>query len=179
MKQIRKAFNLSQQELALLLNVSRSTIAHYENGLRSLPAGAAEKWLALQQQWQQSAQRASAPQTSRERFLQVQHQQSLDLLNMHQQRAAARSVSITQQLTAMEEQYARLINKLYILKRLVQEAPAGSRRMELLANRLQLTLIQLSECCPQRRQLLAFKLQVLTAQQKAALAGKVIVQQQG
>lgn len=179
MRQMRKDLSLSQQELALMLNVSRSAIALYEKGLRPLPAKAGKIWAEMILLWQRQQRLTEPPRHLERNLLIAQQQQSLSLLNLHLQRAAARSISITQQLTGMEQQYRCQVRKLHFIKGVMQEAKQGSREMELLQNREQQALLTLAGCCPQRRQLLAFKLQVLRSQQKAALAGKVIVQQQG
>ncbi|MBO9620832.1 MAG: helix-turn-helix transcriptional regulator [Niabella sp.] len=179
MKKIRKHLNLSQQELALLLNTSRSAIAMYEKGLRDLPAAAALKWMQLQLQWQQDQRKPNLLRLHQSAHLTVQQEQSLMLLNAQEQRAAARTVTITQQLSVLEKRHRLLLQKLYFLKELLAESPAHSRHAALLKNRMQHTLISLAECSPACRQLLAFQLQVLTARQKAALAGKVILLQQG
>ncbi|WP_018629984.1 helix-turn-helix transcriptional regulator [Niabella aurantiaca] len=177
MKEIRKNLNLSQQELALLLNVSRSTIAMYEKGLRPLPPEASLKWMKMQQQWQENQRKPNLLRPGQNSYLTVQQEQCLAFLNAQAQRAAIRSVSVTQQLAALEDQHRILLQKLHFLKELLEETPRGSRQAELIGNRMQHTLIGLAYCGPERRQLLSYKLQVLTAQQKAALASKVIVQQ--
>ncbi len=179
MKKIRKELGFSQQELALMLSISRSAISMYEKGLRHLPAKAAAKWAGLQLIWQEQQQKKLLPRNIEKSFLQVQHRESVLQLNEHAQRAAALSISITQQMSRLEERHNSLSKKLQVLKGLMEDTPKGGRQMEFLKNREQQTLIGLAACCPQRRQLLAFKLQVLRSQQKAALAGKVIVQQQG
>lgn len=177
MQEIRKNLNLSQQELALLLNVSRSTISKYEKGLRSLPAEASLKWMKMQQQWQENQRKPDLLRPRQNSYLTVQQEHCLAILNALAQRAAVRSVSVTQQLSALEEQHRILLQKLFFLKELLKETSHGSRQAELIGNRMQHTLIGLAGCGPERRQLLSYKLQVLAAQQKAALAGKVIVQQ--
>lgn len=179
MKKIRKDLNLSQQELALLLNTSRSAIAMYEKGLRDLPAAAALKWMQLQLQWQEDRRKPNLLRPLQNAHVTVLQEQSLTQLNAQEQRAAARTVSITQQLSQLEERHRLLLQKLYFLKELLSETPAHSRQAELLKNRMQHTLICLAQCSPARRQLLAVKLQVVAARQKAALAGKVILLQQG
>ncbi|WP_300603865.1 helix-turn-helix transcriptional regulator [Niabella sp.] len=179
MKAIRKEFNLSQQELALLLNVSRSTIAMFENGLRALPARASKQWTQLLLLWQEYGPKNQLPRGDQNQYLKVQQKESMNRLNAQVQRAAARSVSLAQQLAQQETQYPFLVKRMHLLKALMRETPAGSSQMALLKNRAELTQIQLAACCPQRRQLLVFRLQALTALQKAALAGAVIVQQQG
>ncbi|ANH80915.1 hypothetical protein A8C56_07915 [Niabella ginsenosidivorans] len=179
MKKIRKALNLSQQELALLLNVSRSTIAMYEKGLRSLPSKASEIWCRVQLLWQQSLIRTvPAAAMANSHHLQ-QQQQALSQLNARVQRAAARRVRLTQQLTYMEEQHQRLGFKLYVLRHLMEDALPGSRQLQLLKNRELMTLIRLAGCCSSRRQLLAFQLQVLATEQKAALSGIITLGQEG
>ncbi len=178
MKKIRQELGLSQQDLALLLNVSRSAISMYEKGFRPLPAKAAEKWTALQRLWQEQRQKTLLPRNIEKSFLQVQQRESLSLLNIQAQKAAALSVRLTQQVARLEEKHNRMFKKLHLIKGLMRDTPKGSREMELLKNREQRTLISLAACSPERRQLLAYKLQVLHSQQKAALAGKVVVQQQ-
>lgn len=179
MRQMRKDLDLSQQELALMLNVSRSAIALYEKGLRPLPAKAGIKWAEMQLLWQRQQHLTQPPRNIEKHFIIARHRQSLSLLNLHLQRAAARSISITQQLTGMEQQYQRQVRKLHFLKGIMENSQPGSRQMQLLQNREQQALGVMSGCCPQRRQMLAFQLQVLQARQKAALAGKVVLQQQG
>lgn len=178
MKKIRQELGFSQQDMALLLNISRSTVSMYEKGRRHLPAKATEKWTELQLLWQEHHRKTLLPRNSENSFLRVQHSHSLSLLDDHVQRAAARSIGLTQQLSRMEAEHARLVKKLHFLRGLMAGTQKHSRELALLKNREQQTFLSLAACCPQRRQLLAFRLQVLQSQQKAALAGKVIVQQQ-
>ena len=179
MREIRKNLNLSQQELALLLNVSRSAIAMYEKGQRPLPAAASLKWMKIQLHWQENRHRCGLLLPAPNTYLTVQQEACAMLLNVQLQKAAARCVSITQQLSVMEKLHLQLMQKLRFLKEVLDETPKGSRQAELLKNRMQYTLIGLAQCCPGQRELLNYKLKVLTAQQKAALAGKVILQQLG
>lgn len=173
MKQIRKDLHLSQQDLALLLNVSRSTICHYEKGIRNMPVHALEKWVHLQSLWQQNQTQKLPAFVAENKFLKLQEAEALERLNLHVQQAAARAISLTQQLTQMETLRRQLVQKLMLLARLRQETPTGSRQFLLLKNRQQMTLLRLTECCAARQELLALKLQVLQSQQRAALAGKV------
>ena len=151
----------------------------YEKGLRPLPARAAKKWAEITLLWQSKQRLTDLPRQLEKSLLIAQQQQSLSRLNLHLQRAAARSISITQQLTSMEQQYRCQVRKLHFIKGLMLEEKPRSRQMQLLQNMEQQALGILAGCCPQRRQLLAFQLQVLQARQKAALAGKVVLQQQG
>lgn len=178
MKEIRKSLGLSQQELALLLNVSRSAIAMHEKGMRSLSAEASLKWVKMQLLWQEQRRNPSLLQPGSNTYVTVQQEQSLTLLNAQLQRAAARSISIAQQLAILEEQHRLLLQKLRFLKEMLAQTPRGGRQAAFIKNRMQHTLIGLAGCGPGRCQLLRYQLQVLTAQQKAALAGKVIVLQQ-
>ena len=179
MKQIREDLHLSQQALALLLNVSRSAISHYENGMRNMPAKAAAKWSSLFQLWQQQREKTIQPGAAADPYRQLRQQQSLQALNAQLQRAAARSVSISQRLTHMEKRHDRLAHKLHFLKNLIKECRPGTRQMDLLKSLEEVTRIQIAECCPEQRQLLTGKLQVLGMQQKAALACRVIIQHPG
>lgn len=178
MKKIRKDLNLSQQDLALLLHVSRSTIAMYEKGMRSLPSKATEKWCRLQALWQQGLARKLPVVTMTNSHHYQQQHQALLQLNDRVQRAAARKVSLTLRLAHMETQHSSLGLKLYVLRNLMEDALPGSRQLQLLKNREQMALIRLAGCCPARRQWLAFQLQVLTTEQKAAQAGTIILRQQ-
>jgi len=178
MKEIRKNLGLSQQELALLLNVSRSVVAMHEKGMRNLPAEASLKWMKMQLLWQEQRRNPSLLHTGSNTYVSLQQEQSLTLLNAQVQRAAARSISVAQQLALLEEQHRLLLQKLHFLKEILAQTPRGSRQAALIKNRVQDTLIGLAGCSPGRCQLLRYQLQVLTAQQKAALAGKVIVLQQ-
>lgn len=178
MKKIRIELGFTQQDMALLLNISRSAVSMYEKGLRHLPGKASAKWAVLQLLWEENNQKKILPRHAEKSLLKTQQHHSLSLLHMQVQRAAERAISITQQVSRMEAQHSRLVKKIHFIKGLMQEAKPGSREMELLENREQRTLIGLAACGPERRQLLAYKLQVLHSQQKAALAGKVILQQQ-
>ena len=178
MKKIREHLSLSQQDLALLLNVSCSTIAMYECGMRSLPSKATEKWCRLQALWHQSQMRAIPAVAAANVHNRLQQQRALSLLNDRVKRAAIRKIGLTMRLSRMETQHRNYGLKLYVLRNLMEEALPGSRELQLLKNREQMTLIRLAGCCSSRRQLLTFQLQVLTSEQKAAQAGTVILQHQ-
>jgi hypothetical protein len=178
MKEIRKDLNLTQQEMASLLNVSRSAIAMYEKGMRELPAAASLAYNKLMLFWQQSMGRQRTLRPINSPFLQVEQTQCTARLKACQERAAATIVHITQQLSAMEQKHQKLSQQLHVLQSLMQDARPGTLQMSLLKNREQMVLIRLSKCSPERRQMLQFRLQVLTARQKAALSGNVILQQQ-
>lgn len=178
MQQIRKELHFTQQELALLLGVSRSTIALCEAGLRTLPVKAITKWERLHHYWQQSLRhQLPAPRPAASPYL-LKQSNTLFQLKARMQRAAARSVAISQQLTKMENRHRRLGLKLFVINSLIQESD-HKREMQLLVNRSQLTQMHLANCCPLSREMLQFKLRLLNAEQKAALSSSVIVQQDG
>ncbi len=154
MKQMRKDLQLSQQEMASLLNVSRSAIAMYEKGMRELPSAASLAYHKLTLSWQQSMGRQRTLHLINSPFLQVEQTQCMARLKACHEKAAATTVHIAQQLSDMEQKHQKLAQQLHVLRALMEETRPGTLQMSLLKNREQMALIRLSKCCPQRRQML-------------------------
>jgi len=68
----------------------------YEKGFRHLSPKASEKWTELQLLWQENRKKGPLPRGIEKKFLQVQQQENLSLLNLHVQRAATLSIGVTQ-----------------------------------------------------------------------------------
>ncbi|MBO9595469.1 MAG: helix-turn-helix transcriptional regulator [Niabella sp.] len=179
MKLLRIQLQLSQRELADLINVSRSTITMYEKGWRNLPSEAMIKLLQLEALHQQLALKKTTSSRQLQTFLQPRMQKVEKALNAHAQRAAADATRVAYKLTQMQQQYAQLHQKLAFVHHLMEAAAPGSRQLSRLQDMEENVLDAMSSCSPDRQLVVQYKLSLLKARQQAALRIKDAARQGG
>ncbi|MBZ4192162.1 helix-turn-helix transcriptional regulator [Niabella beijingensis] len=169
MKLLRTQLQLSQQELADLIDVSRSTITMYEKGWRNLPSAAMVKLVQLELLHQQLQLKKTVPNKQLQTFLQLRMLKVEKVLNAHARRAAADALTISFTLSHMQERYAQLQQKLAFVHHLMEDAAPDTRQMIRLRN-MELNVLEAMDSCSPDRQLVAqYKLSTLKARQQAAL----------
>ncbi|MGJ7032808.1 helix-turn-helix domain-containing protein [Niabella hirudinis] len=168
MKELRNRLQFSQQQMALLLGVSRSALALYENGHRSLPTHAlikAGELELLSKQKRAKSNRAVTP--AKEQDL-AQYREVTAQLEQLASNTASDITRTERELARMQELHECLVKRLEVIDLLtVQDTPVFSK--QLVEQLKQDTLIAMAACCPARQLLMEHKLLVLKSAKKTAL----------
>lgn len=165
MKSLRNQLNLTQEELAGLIGVSRSTITLYEKGLRNLPAKCGLKLAQLQGLLLQNKRKKMMPNKRLMAQQQKQYSKMEKKLNGYANKAAAQAARMSLKLSRMQERYEQLTQKLELVQVMMEDATPGTREMLLLQNMELGTLAAMKQCDPPRQMLAGYRLELLQALQ--------------
>jgi len=172
MKALRKKLNLTQQEFAELMGLSRSVVSMHEQGKRNLPAKATHQLVAIQRLLLQQPVQNMQLGERLARHQQLQQAKLQKQLKAHAERATVHALRISQTLARIEKRYDRLSQKLAVIRLLMQEAEPATRHMSLLENMEQNVLDAMVHCCPAKQELLRYRLQLFNSWQQAALQAR-------
>lgn len=167
MKNFRKQWGLTQEELAALIGVTRGVLAMYESGRRQLPVAAGIKLGELQVQLL-SAQKARQPATLQQRQA-VQLSRAEKQLNDKARRAALEAARTTRLLDTMRQRYQQLQQKMTLIQLTLPAALPGSLQKTALLYMEAKLMDELERCAPARQALVAYKLSACRALEGAAL----------
>lgn len=125
--EIRKILSLTQQELADLLQVSRSTINLYELGKRSLPNDVAIKLGQVMIAYTQAEQnKIQHVHTGRSYAEEENTARLVKELQLKASECRAMAAKVLQQLQAMQEQYQRVAFRLTMIGSWMENIPEGT-----------------------------------------------------
>lgn len=117
LKTIRENFGLSQEQLAIYLGVSRSSINMAERGTRGLPTAALGKLALLQKSQQTNI-------VYRQKALQQRAAKDAAEIKRYLKKCQNEILLLQKELTLMQEQYGQCINVMQALEHLLQATPA-------------------------------------------------------
>ena len=113
-KNIRALLGITQEDLAMLLKVTRSQLAMYELGKRDLPAAAKVQLTAMLQHVQNSASQKTAPEPHVQKHTQLSKQNITELvaINKHNQKILEKKIQ------KMEQKYATNLSIVKLVRHL-------------------------------------------------------------
>lgn len=167
MKNFRKQWGLTQEELAALIGVTRGLLSMYESGRRQLPTPAsiklAELYLLLQQ-----------PSTSKLRSALQQRQlaqqtKTAKLLNDRAGKAAMEAARAARVLNNMRQRYKQLYQKMQLVQAALPTAAPGSLQKSALLYMESKLMDAMDRCSPARQAWVAYKRAACIALEQAAL----------
>jgi transcriptional regulator with XRE-family HTH domain len=120
LKTIRESFGLSQEQLAIYLGVSRSSINMAERGNRGLPTAALEKLALLQKSQQNNI-------IYRQKALQQRAAKDNMAIKQYLKKCQNEIQLLQKELALMQEHYGQCINVMLALEHLLEAAPASGK----------------------------------------------------
>ncbi|MCD2425510.1 helix-turn-helix domain-containing protein [Niabella pedocola] len=174
MKNLRKQWHLTQEELAALIGVTRGLLSMYESGRRQLPTPASIRLAELHLLLQQPSTSKIQPAVLLQRQ-QAQQTKTARLLNDRAGKAAMEAARAARLLDKMQQRYKQLYQKMLLIQATLPTAPTDSLQKAALLH-MEVTVIDAMErCSPARQAWVAYKLATSKALERAALnAGKLI-----
>lgn len=169
MKKNTTSLPFTQQELALLLGVSRSAVALYAAGSRSLPTAALIKLSELEIAAAKPSGKSRKTTAQVKEFNKLQQQKTERRLQQQAQKAEMERLRRERELEKLRFRHEGLVRKLVILQTLKEKTITGSRPKSLLEHIEQQTLRAMETCCPARQLWVEYRLLALQNNQKAAL----------
>ncbi len=169
MKNVRQELRFTQEELAVILGVSRGLISLYDKGKRNLPAKALEKLSRIQLLITKAETQKPQPCRKMLALQQKHRKRAQDLLHAQAKKAAAQAVRLTMEIAAARERFRQMENKLNLIQLLIQQAPEGSREWKVLNNIEEQLLYAFDVCNPTSEYACAYRLAMLITRQQVAM----------
>lgn len=168
MKNFRKQWGLTQEELAALIGVTRGLLSMYESGRRQLPTAASTRLgklhLLLQQPPAGKVLSASLQQRQ-----QAQQTKTAMLLSKRAAKAAMEAARATRMLDKMQRRYGQLQQKVLLIQAMLPTAPPDSLQNATLLYMEAKLMDALERCAPARQALVVYKLEACKALERAAI----------
>lgn len=168
MKNLRHQLGFTQEELAVLLGVSRVVVTLYEKGLRNLPAKAHQKLSHIQVLIYKSSNHKYAPCQQLLALQQKHYQKAQNQLQGQAKKAAQQAIRVSMQLNKIRERLQQLEEKLALIQLLQRNTAPDSREQRLLQNMEQQLINALDTCNPACEYTTAYKLATLRSKQQTA-----------
>ena len=169
MKNIRQNMGFTQEELAIILGVSRGLISLYDKGLRSLPAKALEKLSRIQLLLNEAEKEKTEPCRKLLALQQKHRKRAQDMLHTHAKKAAAQAARLSMEIAAARERFRQMEHKLNLIQLLIQQAEAGSREWKVLSNLQEQLLHAIDVCNPSSEYACTYRLAMLITRQQVAM----------
>ncbi|GEM_PF-2852849 len=169
MNNLRNELSFTQEEMAILLGVSRTLITLYEKGMRNLPAKALEKLSRIQILINEASNKKPAPCRKLLALQQKHRQQAQNLLHAHAKKAATQAIRLSMQIAVIRQHYQQLENKAKLFHLLLQNVEKESREWHLLSNMQEQLLHNLDTGSPTSQYIVAYQLSLLITKQQVAM----------
>lgn len=174
MKNFRKQWGLTQEELAALIGVTRGLLSMYESGRRQLPTPASTRLVELHLLLQQPSKGKVSSLVLQQRQL-AQQTKTTKLLNDRAGKAAMEAARAARLLDKMQQRYGQLYQKMRLIQAMLPTAAPDSLQKAALLYMETKLMDAMERCSPARQAWVAYKLAACAAQEQAALrAGKLV-----
>ncbi|MGJ7033782.1 helix-turn-helix domain-containing protein [Niabella hirudinis] len=168
MKNFRKQWGLTQEELAALIGVTRGLLSMYESGRRQLPGPASTRLAELHLLLQQPpANKTQA--TALQQHQLAQQAKTAKLLNHRAGKAAMEAARAARMLDKMQQRYGYLSQKMQLIQAMLPGAAPDSMQKATLIYMESKLMSAMERCSPARQALVACQLAACTALEQAAL----------
>jgi transcriptional regulator with XRE-family HTH domain len=169
MKNVRHDLGFTQEELAILLGVSRGLISLYDKGLRSLPAKALEKLSLIQLLLNEVEKQKTEPCRKLLALQQKHRKRAQDMLHKHAKKAAVQAARLSMEIAATRERFRQMEHKLGVIQVLIEQVQAGSREWKVLSNLQERLLHAIDVCNPSSEYACTYRLAMLITRQQVAM----------
>ncbi|WP_018627332.1 helix-turn-helix domain-containing protein [Niabella aurantiaca] len=176
MKNFRKQWGLTQEELAALIGVTRGTLAMYEIGRRQLPTPANTQLIVLHRLLQQPPE-GKVQFTALRQQQEAQQTKTTKLLSNRAEKAAWEAARATRILHKMQQRYRQLQQKMLLIQAMMPTAPPDSLQNATLVHMEVKLADEMEGCAPARQALVVYKLLACMALEQAAIRARNMMAQ--
>jgi transcriptional regulator with XRE-family HTH domain len=170
-KEVRRLYGFTQEQLADFLAVSKGLLAMAETGKRELPTAA---WLKLNRLYQHTINLPAAGAGKKyEALFAKQQAAAAAALQNHARKCSLEAIVLQDKLARLKKNHSQAVNTLYLLAGLREELPEDTNIAK--RNMLWIDMVEastckrLESCGEEEQQLLQFKIDTL---QKQAVQAK-------